>query len=231
MPHYITMSCPVCGKEYQADTQRLKRGRQTTCSRNCSYALRSSKHKVDLISANCVHCGKAYQGKPFEMRGKKYCSSECFQQLRAKRAGYKGKLQYRFCLICGNAFKQRDRDHKYCSRSCFETAHKDNMAGRLNPSYIDGRSANTTYDAGAQWHEIRLTVYRRDKFTCQRCGVKCVPKNRATPKTAHRIIQCHHINPYKKSKDNSLDNLVTLCIRCHRQVHNRGEDVSVTRLH
>jgi 5-methylcytosine-specific restriction endonuclease McrA len=139
-----------------------------------------------------------------------------------KQAGYKTRPQYQFCLVCGKTFKPSKRSNGYCSRECFEQAHKINMSGSNNPSYIDGRSADTTYNAGSNWKTIRLSVYERDNYTCQSCGVKCVSKATAMehPEYSSRIIQCHHIDPYKQSQDNSMDNLITLCIVCHRAVHN-----------
>lgn len=222
---FVKMTCPICNSEYFADPKRLKYGRQTTCSRKCSYEFRHLKNKVELELLICAHCGKRVEKLPCIKKMRKYCSMECYNLARAESAGYVGRLEKICCNTCGKEFKQEDREHKFCSRHCFEIAHKNRMLGDRNPSFIDGRSSRATYDAGTQWHEIRLSVYRRDKFTCQRCGVKCVPKNQATKETAHQIIQCHHINPYKESKDNSLGNLVTLCIRCHRQVHSKVENV------
>lgn len=37
-----TRTCPMCGINYFADLVRLKHGRQSTCSRACSYKLRAS---------------------------------------------------------------------------------------------------------------------------------------------------------------------------------------------
>ncbi len=33
--------CPVCGATYLAEPARLRHGRQSTCSRACSYKLRA----------------------------------------------------------------------------------------------------------------------------------------------------------------------------------------------
>lgn len=218
---YITRQCPVCGNSYIADSTRLKHGRQTTCSRRCSYILRAQqkKHTTPLT---CRGCGKSFERQPATVRGTHaFCSVECYHAYRAKQAGYKGKLQYRFCLICGAQFKQRDRHHKYCSRQCFEAAHVDNMKGNRNPSYLDGRSYEKTYNAGSDWDVLRREVYKRDSYTCQLCGTKCISKTEAMKRPDHaaRIIQCHHIKPYKESRDNSIGNLITVCLKCHRRLH------------
>lgn len=212
MGHYITRTCPVCSKQYQADETRIKWGRETTCSRKCSYELRAQKQQIS-VQVTCLYCGKNVDRNPCENR--KYCSLDCYH---ASRNPDNESLD-RNCLICGKPF--HGRHNKYCSRKCFEIAHKQTMTGQGNPAYIDGRSISKFYDAGAKWHDIRLEVYRRDNFTCQHCGVKCVSKRRATPETTRRIIQCHHIDPYKRSGNNAIDNLITLCLRCHRREHTR----------
>lgn len=216
MPHYITRQCPVCGTEYQADTSRLKHGRQTTCSRDCSYKLRARQSEVDPLIMSCQQCGKTFSGKPFAIKSHKYCSLACYNTFR----GSPESLD-RTCPVCGKTFHARNHRRIQCSRSCFEKAHQVRMKGAGNPAFIDGRSNGATYDAGASWKTIRLEVYRRDGFTCQRCGVKCVSKKSATPETNRRVIQCHHIIPYKQSRNNNLDNLITLCLRCHRRVHGK----------
>lgn len=59
------------------------------------------------------------------------------------------------------------------------------------------------YFRGNGWDRIRLEVWKRDSFTCQKCG------------KANCKIYAHHIVPFVISKDNSLSNLITLCCRCH----------------
>lgn len=213
MSNYITRTCPVCDKEYQADTGRLKHGRQTTCSRKCSYEFRAQKQTTSLTLI-CMFCGKEVIREPAQVNRKVFCSKTCYDAWCVTR--HRNVV----CIVCGKHYKTKKVASRHCSRKCFEITHRTRMAGERNPSYIDGRSANATYDAGVNWKVIRRKVYKRDNFRCQICGVKCVAKNNATEETSHRIIQCHHKDPYKRSKNNDLSNLVTLCIRCHRSVHN-----------
>jgi len=48
MGQIIQRICPVCDTPYPANETRLRFGRETTCSRNCSYDRRSNKLKKDL---------------------------------------------------------------------------------------------------------------------------------------------------------------------------------------
>ena len=50
MVQIIKRNCPVCNKQYKANKLRLEKfGKETTCSRKCSYILRGKKKKIDLI--------------------------------------------------------------------------------------------------------------------------------------------------------------------------------------
>jgi len=63
----------------------------------------------------------------------------------------------------------------------------------------------------------RLRIYKRDNYACVLCG-----KSPAT----HRGITLHldHITPFEKSRDNSPQNLRTLCNKCNL---GRGNDESL----
>lgn len=57
-----------------------------------------------------------------------------------------------------------------------------------------------------EWKILREKVFKRDNGICQLCGAKgwlCV----------------HHKIPFRISRDNSMDNLITLCKVCHSTQH------------
>lgn len=72
-------NCPVCDIVYDADPQRLKWGRQTTCSRKCSYEYRfiqSSKQ----VNCECGNCGISFTRPESQVKtkhGKVFCSPSC----------------------------------------------------------------------------------------------------------------------------------------------------------
>lgn len=76
---------------------------------------------------------------------------------------------------------------------------REMMTGDGNPNWVGGSSRYR----GSGWERLRETVYERDNYTCQKCG-----------KTNGKI-HAHHIVPYRVSRDNSLTNLITLCVSCH----------------
>ena len=80
--------------------------------------------------------------------------------------------------------------------------------GHIPASYIDGRSkflSPARY--GDDWDAIRLLIYKRDNYKCQDCGI--------TMNEYGRGLDIHHKIPFLESRDNSFENLITLCRKCH----------------
>lgn len=74
--------CPVCQTPYMADPGRLKYGRQTTCSRKCSYALRASKIS-NATTQPCAVCGTPTTRSLSHRKSVlSFCSSKCHYAAR-----------------------------------------------------------------------------------------------------------------------------------------------------
>jgi len=54
------------------------------------------------------------------------------------------------------------------------------------------------------WRSIRNRHIKKDNDFCTLCGIRY----------QHRL-SVHHIEPYRVSKNNSCENLVTVCSKCH----------------
>lgn len=80
------------------------------------------------------------------------------------------------------------------------------MKGRKPWNYIDGRCKDTCR-YGTTWTTIRRNILNRDKFTCQNCGLI-------------ENLTIHHKIPFLETFDNSDENLITLCRRCHLEAEN-----------
>lgn len=80
---------------------------------------------------------------------------------------------------------------------------KPNWIGPTHPQWKGG--AKDYHLTSPEWKKRRKEVYARDQWRCRRCGKHCGAKE----------IQCHHIIPYRISQDDSMGNLVTLCLACH----------------
>lgn len=66
-------------------------------------------------------------------------------------------------------------------------------------------------DSGQKdFYNVKSAVLNRDNYTCQICGEK------------DTRLEVHHIQFRSKGGSNRMDNLVTLCRDCHKQIHSGG---------
>jgi hypothetical protein len=195
----MTNFCQYCKLIFLSKRRSIK-----FCSKKCCLLSR-----IKNVNKKCLFCKVDFIIKPFSK--KKYCSQKCYLD------SIKNKINKK-CLFCNKdlfVIKALIKRKNYCSRKCY-TDHKSILVrGKNNPAYKNGSSYNKRSYRGENWESIRLEVYKRDDFTCQECKTKCISKKRATKENSHKIIQCHHKVKYSISKDNSLSNLETLCLKCH----------------
>jgi len=75
----VKRECPACGSVYDADPVRLRHGRQTTCSRACSYAFRASQLERREV-VECAVCEVEFTRSPAQIKSKHgavFCSPTC----------------------------------------------------------------------------------------------------------------------------------------------------------
>ncbi len=115
---------------------------------------------------------------------------------RAKRATWTGKY------------------HTLATREKMSLAQK----GENGSGWKGGVSSeNECIRQSSEFKQWRIAVFRRDHFTCQKCGVKHQAGVR--PK-----LHPHHIQPFAKYPELRfvLENGLTLCQSCHKEVHKNG---------
>lgn len=111
------------------------------------------------------------------------------------------RLKEKKCPSCGKSKTEWNRrtDWTCCSTECTETFWKE-------------------HDKSISWLGQRLKALRRDNYTCQDCGVKHA-QTYTGKKLEYEIegkLQVDHIIPVSIGGDGlDLDNLQTLCIKCH----------------
>ena len=101
----------------------------------------------------------------------------------------KNKMMWK-CIYCGREREDAPsiaKRRKYCSTSC-----------QLKYEYGNA-------DRGFNWKSIKKKIKERDNYTCQECGEI----------EGEQYLQVHHIIPYRIFEDNSEENLITLCSKCH----------------
>ena len=151
----------------------------------------------------CEYCGRTIRHGDDP-----WCNTRCFRALLADlpRAS-------RQCPNCNLTFfvpATWRQVPTYCSRSCSQSAYnRTHYRGKDNPRWRGGRSLSY----GPGWREIKAQVRARDQV-CRSCG--------KTAELNGRALDVHHLEPFRFSGDNSLENLITMCRSCHMRADDHG---------
>jgi len=228
----VKMVCSACGKDIFVQPHRIDRSVNFYCSVECK-----SQHRLkDRQMAVCKGCGKDFLHK--QSAGGVYCSNDCMMAHRAdsKLPGpsydnYAKQIDFAVgirrnlednrvidvkCAYCGkwhtpthqtmnattNGFKNRHYDLKfYCSDGCKEACPVFNQN-----KYPKGFKRASSREVSP---DLRQMCLERDGWECQRCGKTEPP------------LHCHHIDGAVQNKiiSNDLENVITLCKACHKEVH------------
>ena len=65
----------------------------------------------------------------------------------------------------------------------------------------------TSRTSRSDWRRLRKRVLTRDHWTCTGCG------------QVGGRLEVHHVRKWAESQDDSEDNLVTVCAKCHIAKH------------
>lgn len=155
---------------------------------------------------------------------RKPCSKEVINRLR-KLAILKRKPNNCICLVCAKEFHRKPYsikigENKYCSNLCRYEHQKVTRLGKLNPQYgthWQAGSNNPNWRGGKtgkngytwEWPRIKREIKKRDKNICQICKIGNGKYSRNNG--------VHHLDENKKN--NSFDNLITICNGCHCKIH------------
>lgn len=236
--------CPVCSKDYMADPARLALGKQTTCSRKCSYALRASVMGESAI-VSCPVCETKFNVAPSKAalakHGVNFCSRKCHYKGRtlgftkrvvtrpyvytaegkaamiASSSTPKGQRAFHplICTMCKVEFDDPTDGRVRLSGWTFCSLKCCNTY-RKGPNNPAWRGGHSKY-YGPDWRPVRRAARERDKV-CRRCG---------TP-PGTRQLDVHHIIPVgsfpNRNDANTMDNVVAVCHPCHMFVEWNGMD-------
>ena len=181
---------------------------------------------------NCLYCGNPVNNK--------YCNSSC--QLNYEYANGirdKNKITKKAREKSNRMFKQfnwlntkesRAKLNKVMQTSEYKEKSRECKLGSNNPMYgkkswnytgISKRDKYGNADRGFNWKTIRKAIKIRDNYTCQECGI--------TEADTKQYLQVHHLVKYSIFKENSADNLITLCPKCHARYESQFIKVSGIR--
>lgn len=212
----ITATCPACGKEFEY----YKCWPKKYCSQACYFAV-INKPK---ITTPCPTCGKDvtyYASFP-----RKYCSKKCAgQSIVHNIPGFAPVPRTTYhCEQCGKEFEGYEGNgnrNRFCSLKCFGAWQRDTkwQAAENHPNWRGGKEPYY----GPTWDAARKAARARDNYTCQDCGITEAELGKALD--VHHLVRFGDFGRHRHEEANRLDNLVSLCYRCHtrREWHdNRG---------
>lgn len=110
-----------------------------------------------------------------------------------------------FCEWCGSPLPKR---RKSC---CCEECSTKFLIATSSVMYSNTRSASG----------YRNHIFRRDNYTCQKCGAfhAAINENGIPVPTTDGLIDLHHKKPVSNGGTDDPDNLVTWCRQCHKDWH------------
>jgi len=174
------------------------------------FFVRPKRIKAKFCSKKCQ--GKYYSGKNNYFYGKKMIRSpEMIEAIRKKMVGLNnpnwkgGKKLKNTCKQCDKIFfTHPSRSRSLCSLLCMGSWQSENRRGENHPSWQGGLTPKVLERVNSrEWKTLRLKIYKRDNYTCQKCGKKNIR------------LSAHHIIPFQYSLCDKSFNLITLCQSCH----------------
>lgn len=120
------------------------------------------------------------------------------------------------CIICGHKKHKEPNEienggDKFCSDKCYRIWQSQNLTGKNNPNWIDGRSFEPY---AKEWTEkLREEIRTRDGRVCSLCG----KTEKQELIDLNQRLSVHHIDYDKKNC--SPENLKTLCSSCNAKVN------------
>lgn len=210
MTKYGILTCPGCGVTVDKNSPNMRR------CKPC--ALKAHRQTgCGFVQRSCVVCGVAYTPTGASQKACPDCAKE-FKKTQAKTARQekliaegrplKGSIQQ--CSACGDDFVFKSSIQHRCPE-CQRKYNTKRVHEWLaaNPEYH--KAVRKKIKDNAFFGGNRKAALERDNYTCQHCGSK-------------NDLQVHHIDGNgttapKESRNNALDNLLTLCRSCHTRIH------------
>lgn len=167
----------------------------------------------------CKQCGNE-----FNRRGTthKYCSQKCYWESLKGRT-YPNRKKPIFATPNAGWFKSGDKPwntnkkmtQKYCENMSKRFIELNISKGKKNPSWKGGITpAYQQVRRTQEYRDWRNNVYRRDNYTCKKCGKRGVK------------IEAHHIYPLRNYAHLMyfVPNGITLCKICHTKMRFHEEN-------
>lgn len=201
-------TCEQCGSAFERPAWR---GARRFCSRSCR--TRWMRAHVSIVTRTapkltrpCGICGTLVTKLASKMPPSPACTPACVAAMARERQREGAE---KICAICAGTFyvspsRQRTGPALTCSLTC-------------RAAWQRKQPRKSTTRNSAAYKDWRAAVYRRDDYTCQRCG-----------KRGGHDLHAHHIKYWATHPELRFEvgNGKTLCAPCHSLEH---ADVAVLR--
>lgn len=109
---------------------------------------------------------------------------------------------------------------EWCGRPITNKRRKSCCCKECTDQFLIATSAVMYMNSGSAGG-YRNHIFRRDNYTCQKCGERHMPVNEhGIPlPTTDGMLDIHHIKPVCRGGTDDPRNLTTWCRDCHRQWH------------
>jgi len=201
--------CDECGSRY--DTRSRSPNRERFCGKRCyqrywnqrTAEKRGPRRTIEQLRRRCVMCKQEFvtdQSHPRALTCSRVCNQQRFNAVH--RESREQDLVPRHCVECGTEFiAGAIRTKKFCSPRC-QQRFNGRLFGRRHRPKIEA------YRKKIRWNGNWQRALERDGQQCVRCGG-----------TGRLCV--HHIDGTgeDESPNHDLENLATLCVMCHKQIH------------
>ena len=213
-PKLKTIQCDFCHKEFKKRFSKCNfHLKHKFCSMQCA-----GKFKYQQNIKICSYCRKSFHSRG--SRPRKYCSNACAHKFHiGKNHPYWKPKIYKHCVICKKQIilSPWQKDQILCSSQCYAKWISLKYKGSNASNWRGGISPETNIRCSSiEWRKLRPKIYKRDNYTCQKCGYQA-------EEYKNFPLAVHHIIPYRISKNNNPKNLITLCKWCHPKNEPRQE--------
>lgn len=206
--------CVICGNTFHP--HRYEHKKYITCSKICGSKRKSLLHLGKIPTKETIK--KANESKKILFDQRRSCPTHksnchCGRKKSPKALKCfecKKSNKNLICLYCKNKFIGKNSRQIYCSIYCLKEHYVNRYLADNNPNWKGGiRPINQRQRTHKAYLDWRKSVYIRDNYTCQDCGVK------------GGQLHAHHIKSFAKHPELRMDinNGKTLCVECHNKHH------------
>lgn len=203
-------------------TKKNRVERSAEHRKKISDALTGREGIKNGITKVCMFCQKSFYVTKAREKTANFCSVQCRASSIQKNWISENNPRYirdisreKICEGCGKSFLHLPPKpitsfmlQKYCTKSCADKfGFRYRGENHINYKGVLARKRSRN-NQDSRWS---IKVIQRDGHKCQKCGVD----------GEIATLQAHHIHPYEiyPEKRNDISNGITLCSKCHWEVH------------